>query len=174
MSHSVAIGDISGLSGGEICAFMLRATNAEGQSADSAIFSAAFADVQTTVSTPVKDSSLSTRTSITISWAEVAGTQAPGGSVTGYRVYMRKVNGGSKEIVYERTNLKSVTSYTTDDLESGEEYIFSIQAYQYNGWTAESTEVTLKACGAPTLLDPPVLVAPSSTQFELQWSPPMY
>ena len=173
MSYTVPLADIASLSGGEICAFMFRAINAEGNYADSAFFSAAFADEVTTVNTPTKVNDESSQTSITISWDEATSTQLPGGQVRGYRVYMRKADGGEKTIVYEKNNLKTVRSYTATGLETAEEYIFSVQVYQYNGWTAESSEVTIRACGAPSLLYPPTLISESSTQFELQWEPPV-
>ena len=173
MGYTVTLAEITSLSGGEICAFMFRATNSEGKSSDSAIFSAAFADAVSTVNTPTKLAAESSQTSITISWDEVASTQLPGGAVTGYRVYMRKANGGEKIVVYEKNNLKSVRKYTASQLVTEQEYIFSVQAYQYNGWAAESTEVTIKACGKPSLLYPPTIVTPSSTKFELQWDPPV-
>jgi hypothetical protein len=173
MTYDVTTAEITSLTGGEICSFKFRAINAVGYYADSSVFSAAMADAISTINAPTKVDDESSQTSITISWAAPSGTQAPGGNVRGYRVYMRKADGGEKTVVYEKTNLKSVTKYTASGLETGEEYIFSVQVYQFNGWAVESSETTIKACGSPSLLYPPTLISASSTQFELQWEPPV-
>ncbi len=173
MAYTVTLAEIATLSGGEICAFKFRAINAEGYYADSTIISAAFANTATKPNVPTKVDSESSQTSITVMWDEVTSTQTPGGTIRGYRLYMRKANGGEKTIVYQKTNLKSIRKFTATGLEAGQEYIFSVQAYQFNGWTEESDSTTIKACGAPSLLYPPTLVSASSTQFELQWEPPL-
>ena len=171
--YTVTLAEIASLSGGEICAFKLRAIDADGNYADSSILSVAFADKAAKPNAPYKVVSDSTQTSITVAWDEVVGTQTPGGEIRGYRLYMRKANGGEKKIVYERLNLKSIRKFTLTELNTGEEYIFSVQAYQLNGFTDESDSTSIKVCGQPELLYPPVLTYASSTKFELQWEPPL-
>lgn len=171
MGYSVAISEIPSLTGGEICTWRFRATNSEGYYEDSGITIAAFADTASKPSAPYAVAI--TETSITITWDAVAGTQSPGGNIRGYRVYMRKVNGGEKSIVYEKLSLSSTRTYTASGLETGAEYDFSVQAYQLNGFTEESDPVTLKACGVPSILYPPRLVSGSATQLALKWDPPL-
>lgn len=144
MSYDVTTAEITSLTGGEICSFKFRAINGEGYFADSSIFSAAMADEITTISAPTKVDEESSQSSITITWDAPSGTQAPGGNVRGYRVYMRKADGGEKTLVYEKPNIRTVTKYTATGLESAEEYIFSVQVYQFNGWAAESSETSIK------------------------------
>ena len=174
MQYSVTTGEITTLTGGEICTFKTKATNMDGNSAESTIFSAAMADQASAPNAPYKVYDESTNTSITVQWDAPAGTQQPGGDILGYRLYMRKANGGEKQVVYQNKNLKSVRTYTTTGLETGERYIFSVQAYQYNGYTNESSEVIIYACASPTLLGPPSLVSSNNTQINLKWQAPDY
>ena len=174
MQYSVSTSEITTLSGGEICTFKTRAVNMNGYSANSTVFSAAMADEASAPNAPYKVHDESTNTSITIQWDAPAGTQIPGGNILGYRLYMRKANGGEKQIVYEKQNLKSVRKYTATSLETGEGYVFSVQAYQFNKYTNESPEVTVYACTSPTLLDPPTLASSNNTHIDLQWKAPVY
>lgn len=172
-SYSVTTAEFPTLAGGEICAFKYRVINEEGHYADSTIVRVAMADSALAPNAPYKVIDESTETSITVQWDAPTSTQLPGGKILGYRLYMRKANGGSKSIVYENLALNSKRKFTVSNLEAGESYVFSVDAYQFNGFTGESDEVTIYACEKPSLLFAPILVDSDSTFMTLQWSPPL-
>lgn len=176
LTHTATITELStdtGLSitSGMICGFSLRAINSQGYYADSDVFIAAIANQASAPTAPTKVESSSSH--ITVTWSEVSSTESPGGDIRGYRLYMRKTNGGDKQIIYQNLNLKSVREYTATGLEAGQEYTFSVQAYQLNGFTDEGPSETFKTCGEPSYLYPPILLSASTTEFELQWEPPL-
>lgn len=169
---------------GKICTFMFRAINNEGLYADSAQFTVAFANVATqtivqrdVISPAVAPDALSklssTTSQITVQWDQVAPTETPGGFIKGYRLYMRKINGGKQHVAYENRNLNSVRQYTATNLTAGDEYVFTLQAYQTNGFTEDLDSITLKVCAQPSYLYPPELINVDTTQMELQWEPPL-
>jgi len=68
-------------------------------------------------STPVKDDSLSSRTSIAIKWSMVAdNVGSAGGRVLGYRVYMGIGVSSQFVRVLDAKDIRTMTSFIADDL----------------------------------------------------------
>ena len=86
-------------------------------------------NVPVTPNTPVKDLNLSTKTSIVISWDEVADNAGEsGGMVTGYRVYMAKDTDGSFVMVFDGKKLRTIVKHIAEDLGTGRFYRLKVCA----------------------------------------------
>ena len=135
---------------GLIYRFNVRAHNVKGFSDYSEITSAALANLPDQAATPAKINALSTTTSIAIQWNLNTDHQAPGGSVTGYKIFMDDgMNGDFEEIFYGK-NVPSLHEYIVNDLIPSRAYRFRIQAENFNGFGLLSNIATFYACITPS------------------------
>jgi hypothetical protein len=134
----------------------MRAMNEIGWSQYSTDMIAAMTNLPLQPSMPIKDETLSTKTSIALNWLSVADNAGEsGGRVTGYRVYMAKDTDGSFVLVHDAKELRTLTSHMATDLETGRFYRFAVSAYNFNGEGPMSSEMTTYACVAPSKMLPP-------------------
>lgn len=122
----------------------------------------------------VKDLTLSTKTSIAFNWLSVADNAGEsGGRVTGYRVYMAKDSDGAFLLAKDAKELRTLTNFMIDGLDTGRFYRFKVTAYNYNGEGAASAELTTYACVAPSrMLAPLRVTSTSSPSFTIKWEAP--
>ena len=85
---------------GKIYRVKYLARNEMGNSAFSETVSAAMADLPGQPLAPVKNLGLSTEAKIVIDWTAVADTQAPGGAITNYKVFMDSRTSGDFQLVH--------------------------------------------------------------------------
>lgn len=77
----------------------------------------------TTEDAPVKVAS--SETSITVSWTL---TSNGGAIITGYKLYQTNVTTGGEYLVYDGTNIPTVSSHQINKLEPGNEYMYRVTA----------------------------------------------
>lgn len=86
-----------------------------------------------------------------------------------YVLYVDDGNG-----VFFREAYRGSLPYTTvSGLTPGREYSFKVQARNWNGYGANSTEVRLYSCVQPSSVPVPTLVAQNKTAVTLRWSEPL-
>jgi len=73
---------------------------------------------------------------------------------------------------YDGKDLRTVTTFISDDLVTGCYYRFRVSAYNFNGEGPMSNELATYACVAPTNMLPPQKVASSDSSFTLSWKEP--
>jgi hypothetical protein len=139
---------------GLIYTLRFKALNSKGYSEYSELLSVAAIDPPAKASTPVHDFSLSTRTSIYVSWQ-----LNPEDSVTGYLLFMDDGIGGDLEVVYDTVGYNEhINSFIATNLTASHQYKFRLQAYNYNTLApGELSDILwVIACGAPGSLSKPV------------------
>ena len=116
--------------------------------------SAAYADHPDKPAQPTKILSLSTKTSLAIEWALNTNYHLPGGTVTGYKVFVDDgLNGEFREVFYGK-NVPSLHELIIPDLVQQRPYRFRVQAENFNGFGPMSDIITHWTCLPPSQLDP--------------------
>lgn len=123
---------------------------------------------------PIKDLSLSTKTSIAFTWQSVADNVGEtGGRVTGYRVYMAKDSDGAFVLVKDAKELRTLTAYIAQNLDTGRLYRFKVSAYNFNGEGPTSDPMTTYSCIAPLKMQAPTrITSTSAPTFTIEWKAP--
>jgi titin len=115
--------------------------------------------------------SLSTITSIGVTWDAIANTEI---DTTGYKLYRDGGNDGEFELVYNGVNRPGRRTFVSENLTQGTYYRFKYSALNFNGEGTESDEVLIPACLSPSGLSSPVFTSGTSTTITLEWSAPTY
>ena len=174
-SHTLTVGTAPGqdsLVAGSIYYIRSRAQNAFAFSEASEAIAVGLASLPAAPASLTKVVAESTATYITLEWAQSADTELP---VLGYLLSMRDSLAGadSFQVAYNGTNYPNVRKFTVAaGAVSGGEYIFKVQALNFNGPGLASTEVKYYICVSPSILSPPILEAVTKTTMTLKWAPP--
>jgi hypothetical protein len=99
------------MTAGKVYKFKYTAVNERGNSLDSDTVRFSLCDMPLAPAVPTKDKTQSSLSSIYLTWNAVADTQLPGGSVTGYKLYMKKITDASFTLVYNGENRKTVRTF---------------------------------------------------------------
>ena len=112
---------------------------------------------------------------IGVDWATATSTQAPGGNVKGYILYIMDPRYGQWVQVFNgEQDYPTVTSYIVrQNISGGLPYRFKVVAAYLNGYSPASSESMIYSCTQPADLGPPTLVLATSTAFTLQWKQPL-
>lgn len=105
-------------------------------------------------------------TSITLEWV----LDNNGGSVvTGYKLYQTNVTDGGEFVVYDGTNIPTVTSHKINGLYSGHEFIYRVTALNRVGESDKSPfSQVIMAATVPGRPEPPVFLHATSSIVNLQ------
>ena len=125
---------------GEIYVFRFRARNAIGYSDWSTYLKSAMVAVPGTPTNLRRTESGTTKTQLVIQWDPVADGAAPGGTISGYKLYMATGLAGGYVMVYDGIGLPTIKSKIVSGLTTGEIYRFKVLAINYNGESALSAE----------------------------------
>lgn len=157
---------------GTIYQFRFRAVNALGNSDYSSYLYVALTDSPAAPSTITRVDSSSSKTSIAVDWSAVSDGTSPGGLITGYKLYMANGSAGTYYLVYDGSNLPTITAYIISGLTTGEIYRFKVSALNYNGEGLLSSELSTYACIAPSNFIQPYKISSTSTTMTLGWVEP--
>lgn len=121
----------------------------------------------------IKVASLSSQTSITVSWTPVSDGVSPGGDILGYKLIVTDpmtaeqwiANGGA-------WGLPTSTQFTVYNLVTGNQYIFQAQAINYNGDGLLSAPVGFNACLPPSTAPAPLRSATTTSSMTITWQNP--
>jgi len=153
---------------GTIYYLRFRARNSIGWGPYSSNLVAALAAPPATPSVPIRDDSLSDKTTVAFRWpAVVDGPGGNGAAITGYRVYMAKGLSGTFALVFDGKTFRTITSFVVPNLVTGQLYRVKISAFNFNGEGAQSSEMITYACIAPQVMDAPIRLRSTSTTLEL-------
>lgn len=141
-----------------------------GDSELSSIITVPIADYPDAPATLARTSS--TRTSISVEWAEVADTQLPSGLQSGYQLYMDSGIHDDFYLVYNGEGVPTVRTYTAESLVTGRPYRFYAVSLNHVGQSPAGTIVTIYACEHPSGLAKPEKVAVTQTSVTVKWSQP--
>ena len=97
---------------------------------------------------------------------------AAGGRVLGYRVYMGVDVSSQFVRVLDAKDIRTMTSFIADDLQTGQFYRFKVSAYNFNGEGELSEEMTTYACVSPTRMKPLLRVDSTISSITLSWEEP--
>jgi hypothetical protein len=154
------------------------AVNEAGSSEPTATTAIALADPPPQANAPTKEAALSSTERLVLSWLPAAGTDAPGGDITGYRLEMDDGLGGDFVVLYDGHNAPSLTTFVVGgpgasvQLVPGRPYRFHLAARAFNGLGSPSAVAVVHTCTAPKNLAPPQLVAVTSAGMTLSWGEP--
>lgn len=174
-SHTLTVGTAPGqdsLVAGSIYFIRSRAQNAFAFSEASEAIAVGLASLPAAPASLTKVVAESTAAYITLEWAKSADTELP---VLGYLLSMRDslAGAGTFQVAYNGTDYPNVRKFTVaDGAVSGREYIFKVQALNFNGPGSASAEVKYYICVSPSVLSPPILEAVTKTTMTLKWAPP--
>jgi len=172
MSHTLSTG-ADGLVTGKIYSFKWRAKNALGDSEFSGLTLAACSDPPAQAATPTVDSLFSNRSSLYVGWASTADGTAPGGSITGYELYMDDGQGGAFDLVYSSRELTpAINSILVTSLTASLPYRFKVIAYNYNEAGLESSIATFYPCDLPSGFSKPSKVSTTTSSITVSWDEP--
>lgn len=96
---------------------------------------------------PTKQQLLSSQTSIYVTWAQPT---ADVEIITGYQLFMYDAKGGENELVYDGSRNPNQLHFNMQSLTAGNEYGFSVVAYNFNGFGPASPTAMFKSCTAPS------------------------
>ena len=132
MHHTVTYA-LDGIVTGRIYRFRFRASNSKGYSDYSELLSVAANSPPVKANTPLVDYSLSSRTSIFVSWVLNSDGLGEGGLISGYKLYMDNGLGGDFNVVMNTVGYSSqLREYLAVNLTESLQYRFKLEAYNYN------------------------------------------
>lgn len=83
---------------------------------------------------PVRDETLSTVSTVSVSWSEMAdGAGSPAGRISGYRLYQAIGPSSSFVLIYDGSGFRTVRARTQSNLTRGELYRYKVSALNFNG-----------------------------------------
>ena len=171
-SHTLTVGT-DGLVTGTVYNLRYRARNALGWGNYSPILlSAALIGPPAQPSLPTRLDVASDETQLAVVWDPVADEAAPGGVITGYRLYMAEGSSGQFALVYDGTGFPTIFLRVITDLTTGSLYRFKVSAFNLNGEGPLSDEMQTRACQAPAQMDAPLRVDSTMVSLTLQWEHP--
>ena len=162
--------DPTALQPGNFYRFRSSATNSAGFTSYSFELRIAAAELPAKPSSsPEWVESLSSLTSIAVSWEDVAATQI---ATTGYKLFRDGGNDGNYSLIYDGTNRPGQRTYVSSELETGIYYNFKVLAMNFNGEGEESDIALIPACLPPSQISAPVYSSGTSSSIVLDWSAP--
>lgn len=161
---------IEGIISGEIYTFYTITENEVGYSEASAESTYAAASLPTQMSAPVKVSTKTNSTQITVEWADAVATEVP---TTNYKLY---VSAGTEEyeLIYDGNLNTQKLYYTYKNVIVGQIYNFKVSSENMNGEGDMSDSVDIYACSAPSRPNAPQKVSATKESIMLSWTPPTY
>jgi hypothetical protein len=153
---------------GQIYKFIYRAYNSYGYSDFSEELNAAVG------SFPAKNNPVrrvrATTHSLTLEWDQSAATELP---VLGYRLNMNDGLGGSEMKPVFNSVPANVLSFTVSNLQTAREYLFTVEAFNYNGYDGvQSDAIGFIVCVEPSGLNKAKWTSISRTTITLEWTAP--
>lgn len=85
---------------------------------------------------------------------------------------MLDVLGGDNKLVYDGSKNPNLLKFNMENLSPGNEYGFSIVAYNFNGRGPASEIAYFKSCTAPSGQPVPEVVETTQTSVMFRWYPP--
>ena len=85
---------------------------------------------------------------------------------------MAKDSASQFNLVFDAKELRTLTSYSAENLDTGRLYRFKVSAYNFNGEGLLSEEMTTYACVAPSKMAQPQRVSSTISTFTLSWKEP--
>jgi len=167
LTHTLTAGSDS-LVSGTTYGFKFRAGNAIGYSEYSSEVRFAAASLPAQPAAPTKSLTASSKTSITVQWAESAATEVP---ILGYKLFM-SASTGSFSLVYDGSRNPVLRQYTVPNTTTGGQYQFKVVAVNYNGVSPESPELVTYSCVQPTQPAAPARKSGTATTVTLGWAQP--
>ena len=123
------------------------------------------ASTPTILTAPTKVSS--SKSAITIQWSLTSNGGSP---VLGYKLYQKNMTTGGEFLVYDGSNIPTVSSYTATGLIAGNSYAFRASAINRVGEGPLSPySISIKAANAPGKPHTPTYVSSSSTTITITW-----
>jgi len=159
---------------GTVYGFRFYAVNAKGQSEYSPILYAAVSDPPVASASITKDDSMSSSTSIYVTWAQVADGPSPGGEIKGYVLTVKDCQNGTEWEAFNGVSLglTSQRAFLQKGLTPGREYKFSVVAYDSNGPGAASAVYSFYSCVPPSGLAAPTRSSSTKTTMTVDWESP--
>ena len=165
-----SIGTAQGLTTGRIYKFRHTVTNIYGTSDYSDVLSVGLVTKPSAVTGLARVDSLSTKTSIGLTWDLIADSNSPAGVIRGYRVYMINPSiSNSQTLVYDGYGFSKTNIFVVPNLITSQEYRFTVSAIDFNGEGDKSAEFTIFACVAPSGVPRPQRVSSTTTQIVIKW-----
>lgn len=160
---------VTSLTTGVVYRFGVIAVNSVGDSSMSYYGTFAAAGLPSAPTAIHKDSSASDKTSISLYWDSVTGSDI---STTGYNLYMTEYGSTDFTLIYDGSNKPQTLSYLVEDLNTSSQYTFKLTALNFNGEGAYSNEFTFNACTTPSGFSAPWKQASTSTSITINWNEP--
>lgn len=170
LSHTVSISN-DNLVAGRFYIFRWYAVNAFGSGERSNELTVAFSAYPLATPAINKIMSLSSKTSISLTWNPVAAGAAPGGDILCYILVAKDILNGTVWTPFNGVALgaRDQTKFTVQHLTPGREYKFTVTAYNFNGAGATSNEFTYLSCIVPENFEAPWRVFTTKTTIGIQW-----
>lgn len=89
-------------------------------------------------------------------------------AITGYKLLIS--DRFEQRVVYDGYQNPNLKTLEVDNLTPGEQYGFSVAAYNFNGLGAFSDIIWYRACTEPSGQSPPVVLLTTKTSMLFQWS----
>ena len=123
-----------------------------------------------------KVQSLSTQTSIYLSWDASTPVNLPGDTILGYRLYVFDQESTQYTKIYDgQVSLTpSQTTYSFNNAVLGNEYTFYVTVVTYNGESDPSTIFSTYACVAPSGFAAPTIDSVTLSSISISWIPPTF
>jgi len=173
LQHTLTFAD-DGVVTGKIYSFKFRALNVKGYSEYSEFVSIAAIDPPHKANSVTVDYSLSTRTSLFVSWDVNTDAAGPGGLVTGYSLL---VDDGTYGIFNETLNTVGtsplVSSHYLTGLNTSRIYRFKVIAFNFNPTPGEESDISsFDVCEPPSHFAKPTKFATSLSSISVNWNEP--
>lgn len=151
------------LTAGKVYLIKFSATNSIGESAKSNALQVALIASPSAPASLTRVESSSSTTQIGLTWASVADSAAPGGTISGYQLYMATGASGSYSLYYDGDGFPTITSKIVTGLTQGQQYRFKVLALNFNGASAYSSELSTYSCVAPSNMAAPTRTASTTS-----------
>jgi hypothetical protein len=149
--------------------FVYTATNSVGTSVLSNELDVALINYPAKPSAPIKIDSLSTLTSIFVTWDQMAANDL---NVIGYKLWMDSGNHGDFQVVLDGANHPGLNYMSVENLQTGQRYAFKVAALNFNGAGPLSDMVLFFSCLPPREIMPPRFVSSTETSLTVDWTLP--
>lgn len=135
------------ITAGQYYYFTYTASNIRGDGLESSVVSISATSLLAAPTGLVKVQSLSTETSIYLSWSASTAVNSPGDTILGYRCYVLDQETSQYNLIYDgQTSLTpSQTSYAFNNAVLGTQYSFYVTVVTFNGESDPSTVLTTYA-----------------------------
>ena len=153
------------LTAGQYYRFRFRAQNALGYSEYSDSIRVGLGSLPSKPKNPARSKEGNSATSIGVMWDSLVGETL---EVTVYNLYMDDGEGVNFSLIYSGTCI----NFTVENVSSGQLYSFYITATNFNGEGQPSDVSKLRACVAPSGVQPPTLLSNSDLEVTLRWAQP--